>query len=47
MKIAEIDNHLLGETERIPIDEGVIEIVTGIETPEACEEYEDESIEIY
>ena len=39
----EVDNHLLGETERIPTDEDVIEIVTGIETPEPCEEYEDES----
>lgn len=39
----EVDNHLLGETERIPTDEDVIEIVTGIETPEPCEEYKDES----
>ena len=39
----EVDNHLLGETERIPTDEDVIEIVTGIETPEPFEEYEDES----
>ena len=39
----EVDNHLLGETERIPTDEDVIEIVTGIETPEQCEEYKDES----
>ena len=38
----EIDNHLLGETESIPTDEDVIEIVTGIETPELCEEYEEE-----
>ena len=43
MNIAEIDNHLLGKTERIPTDEDVIEIVSGIETPELCEEYEDES----
>jgi hypothetical protein len=39
----EVDDHLLGETERIPTDEDVIEIVTGIETPEPCEEYEDKS----
>jgi len=39
----EVDNHLLGETERIPTDEDVIEIVTGIETPEPCEQYKDES----
>ena len=38
-----VDNHLLGKTERIPTDEDVIEIVTGIETPEPFEEYEDES----
>ena len=30
----EIDNYLLGEIERIPTDEDVIETVTGIETPE-------------
>jgi len=30
----EVDDHLLGETERIPTDEDVIDIVTGIETPE-------------
>ena len=39
LKIAE-KIELLGETERIPTDEDVIEIVTGIETPEPCEEYE-------
>ena len=43
----EIDNYLLGEIERIPTDEDVIETVTGIETPENREQFRNEASIIF
>ena len=39
MKV-QTDSYMRGESERIPTDEDIIEIDTGVETLKSCEEYE-------